>query len=135
MPTQLDSVDAQIVYAELHIPFDFTGMIIDRNATLELQAYPITTSWIDGDANWQSPWSTCGGDLDTLSFYTYTLNYAGDTDVFLDLTEYVKSVIEGGAENLGLMFIPNMHEQRDYDIPQNLVQQIVDSARLKIVYH
>ena len=135
LPTQLDSVDADIVYAELHIPFDFSGMIIDRNATLELQAYPITTAWIDRDADWQSPWSSRGGDLDTLSFYTYTINVSDGPDVFLDLTGYVKAVVEGRAENFGLMFIPNMHEQRDYDIPQNLVQQIVDSARLKIVYH
>ena len=135
LPAQFDSVDAKIVYAELHIPFDFSGLDIEGNSTLELQAYPITTSWIDGDANWQSPWSNRGGDLDTLSFYTYTVNIAGGTDVFLDLTEYVKAVVENHADNSGLMFIPNMHEQRNFDIPQNLVQQITDSARLKIVYH
>jgi len=89
--------DSKIIYAEILIPLDFSNVEIDGNRTLELQAYNITSNWTEQDT-----WNSLAEDIDTLSFYTYTITMSGESHVFMDVTKFVKPIIESNATNFGL---------------------------------
>jgi hypothetical protein len=129
-----DSLEGKkVIYAELLIPLNFSNIDIVGERILELQAHNITSEW-DGNAGWNAPWENAGGDIDTLSFYTYTLKMEGETSVYMDVTHFVKPIIESNTDNFGLMLIPIKHDQNVFHIYRGVYNQIANSARLKIKY-
>jgi len=126
---------AKIVYAELNIPLDFTNADIDGEKVLEFQAFDITTDWTDENAEWDSPWTNDGGDIDSTTFYTYTLTMDGETNTFLDITHFVRRMVETEASNYGLMLFPVKHDEDVFHINSSFETVIENSAQVKIVYH
>jgi len=126
--------DSDIIYAELHVPLDFSGFEIEGNLILEFQAHNITTDWTEENADWDSPWSESGGDIDTLTFYTYTITMDGEADVFMDVTKFVRPIVESGSDNFGMMFVPVKHDRLVFHIPEALVTYFTNSAQLRVVY-
>ncbi|MCD6160789.1 MAG: DNRLRE domain-containing protein [candidate division Zixibacteria bacterium] len=125
--------NSDIIYAELHIPLDFTNADIDGDNILEIQARNITTNWTVENADWDGPWTDEGGDLDTTTFYTYTITMDGETDIFMDVTKFVRAVVEDGSDNFGLMLMPYKYDQEVFHIYQNALSEIRTSAQLRVV--
>jgi thiamine phosphate synthase YjbQ (UPF0047 family) len=73
-------------------------------------------------------------EMDTLLSTSYTVDLANDSTIFMDITDYIKGVVEDDAINQGLMFIPNKFEQRAFHLNRNIVNQIENNARVRIVY-
>ena len=133
LPDEISGSD--VIYAELQIPLDFSNIQIEGALILEFQAHNITSDWTEQNADWDSPWTEPGGDIDTLTFYTYTITMDGETDVFMDVTKFVRPVVENNTDNFGLMFIPVKHDLPVYHIPQGLISYFQNSAQVKIIYH
>jgi hypothetical protein len=133
LPRMLDSV--KISYAEIVIPFDFSGIRISGESMLELQAYPIAHEWTPESA-WNNPWSARGNDLDTLSSFSYTITM-GDRNrsrVYMDVTPFIKEIAGKSRQNYGLMISPRTFETSAFQMPQSIIQQIGNSAILRITY-
>ena len=109
--SEAQGTDKDIIYAELYIPFDFEGVEIEGSLLLELLAYDITTDWTEEGAAWDEPWTEPGGDIDTLSSYTYSI-IINDDDVHMDITRFVQAVLDEELDNCGLMLVP-----LKYDLP------------------
>jgi len=119
----------QIIYAEIVIPLDFSNVEIESNSTLELQAYNITSNWSEEDT-----WNSLAEDIDTLSFYTYTITMSRVAHIFMDVTKFVRPIVENNASNFGLMLVPLKHDTPVFHVNQAIVNQISQSALLRIVY-
>jgi len=125
-------VGKNIIYAELHVALDFSDFQIVGDSILELEGRNITSDWSD-QANWNNPWTEPGGDLDTLSFYSYSLKISPESEMFMDVSQFVKSVAEDGQTNYGLMLMPYKHDLPAFHMRQNLVARIRELAQVKIV--
>jgi len=123
-----------IVYAELTCPLDFSNVEVDGELILEFQAFNITSNWTD-NADWDSPWTDAGGDIDSSTFYTYTLTMADTAHICMDVTGFVRDAVEGNATSYGMMLIPVKHDVNVYNIPQAFATVIENSAEVRIVYH
>jgi len=132
LPDEVEGSD--IIYAELHVPLDFSGFEIEGNLILEFQAHNITTDWTEENADSDGHWSEPGGDIDTLTFYTYTITIDGEADVFMDVTKFVRPIVESGSDNFGMMLIPIKHGRLVFHIPQRLITYFRNSAQLRVVY-
>jgi len=123
----------EIAEAVLQCSLDFTGIQGQGDSVLEFLARDVTTDWTE-TATWSSPWFTPGGDVDTLSFYSYTITMSPAADIFMDMTAFVRSVAQDGRENYGLMLMPFKYDQPDFNVPVNIFQAIGASAQIRIVY-
>ena len=132
LPEALDG--AEILYAEIFMPIDLSNIHAAGDLTLEIMARDITTEWTEEDADWSSPWDETGGDLDSLSFYSYTFTLADADEIHMDITEYVKSIAAPDAYNFGLMLMPVKHDQNVFHLPRYIVSLIKNSAQIKIIY-
>ena len=129
-----DIAGSDIIYAELQIPLDFSNVEIEGALILEFQAHNITSDWTEQNTDWDNPWTEPGGDIDTLTFYTYTITMDGETDVFMDVTKFVNPIVENNTDNFGLMFIPVKHDLPVFHIPQRLIEYFRNSAQVKVIY-
>jgi hypothetical protein len=133
MPRIPDS--SRIIYAEIIIPLDFSGMRINGDSILEFLAYPIAHEWTP-ESNWNDPWTTRGNDLDTLSSYSFSITM-GNRDrskVYLDVTPFVQETKANVRQNFGLMLFPQQTSEMAFHLPQSIIQQIANSAVLRITY-
>ena len=128
LPEILDGKD--IIFAEITASLDFGNIDIAGETKFELQAYNITEDWSADNPTW----NTMADDIDTLSFYTYTFDMSAESAVHMDVTEFVKGIIEGDADNFGLMLIPHKLDQWAFQINRRIVSQIQEHARLRLVY-
>jgi hypothetical protein len=126
---------ARIIYAEIVIPLDFSTTRIAEDSILDLFVYPINHNWTP-ESNWNDPWTTRGNDLDTLSSYSFTITM-GNRDrsrVYLDVTNFVQEIKSSERQNYGLMIFPQQTGETAFHLPQSIIQQITDSAILRITY-
>jgi len=126
---------ARIIFAEIVIPLDFLTTRIDGDSILEFLAVPIIHDWTPESA-WNDPWTSRGNDLDTLSSYSFTITM-GNRDrskVFLDVTNFVREIMTSERQNYGLMIFPQQTGETAFHLPQAIIQQITDSAVLRITY-
>ncbi|MCP4581492.1 MAG: DNRLRE domain-containing protein [candidate division Zixibacteria bacterium] len=124
----------EIVSAELYMPIDLSNVEVEGETILEVMAQNITAGWTEQNASWANPWTESGGDLDSLSFYSYTINITDDEVIRLDLTEFVRSIVQDDADNYGLMLMPFKHDQEIFELPQNTAAVIKNAAQLNIVF-
>jgi hypothetical protein len=125
----------RIIYAEIVIPLDFSNTTIGNDSIMELLAYPINHNWTP-ESSWDDPWSARGNDLDTLSSYSFTITM-GNRDrsrVYLDVTNFVHELKSGLRQNFGLMIFPQQMAETAFHLPQTIIQQITNSAILRITY-
>jgi len=132
LPEALTGVE--VLYAEIFMPIDLSNTNAVGDLSLEITAQNITTEWTEGDADWSGPWDEAGGDLDSLSFYSYTFSLADADEIHMDITEYVKSIAAPDADNFGLMLTPFKHDQNVFRLPRNIVSLFRNSAQVKIIY-
>jgi len=126
---------AIIIYAEIVIPLDFSTTRIAEDSILDLFVYPINHSWTP-ESNWNDPWTARGNDLDTLSSYSFSITM-GNRDrskVYLDVTNFIKEIRLSERQNYGLMLFPQQTGETAFHLPQLIIQQITDSAALRITY-
>jgi len=125
---------SEIIYAELIMSLNFPQADDNSDSVLEIQAYSITTDWSEENADWDGPWTEPGGDIDSLSFYTYTLTMGAGANVFMDVSQFVRSVVEEEVDNFGLMLIPNKYDQPVFEIYSDADDDIGQSGHVRIVY-
>ena len=118
---------SNIVYAELTIPIDLSQVNYEGDDILEIQARDITDDWTEEDAN-------CFSDLDSNSFYSYTINMQNDRAMYMDITEFVHNQVDGELDNFGLMLVPFKYDQQVFNLPRAVISLIRNSARIKIIY-
>jgi hypothetical protein len=126
---------ARIVYAEVVMPLDFSSTRIAGDSIIEFLAYPINHIWTP-ESNWNDPWGTRGNDLDTLSSYSFTITI-GNRDrsrVYLDVTNFIQEIRVSARQNFGLMIFPQQAGETAFHLPQTIIQQITNSAILRITY-
>lgn len=126
---------SRIIYAEIVIPLDFSTTRITEDSILELIDIPIIHDWTP-ESNWNDPWAARGNDLDTLSSYSFTITM-GNRDrskVFLDVTNFVREIKIAERQNYGLLIFPQQTTETAFHLPQAIIQQITDSAVLRITY-
>jgi hypothetical protein len=123
-----------IIFAELCIPLNFGEFNIEGDSLLEIGAFDITTDWTEGNTDWDTPWSNPGGDIDTLSSYTYSIMMGQSDDVHMDITRFVRSVVENGRNNYGLMLIPFKYDQPIFHIYEDVDTQIRNSAEVRVTF-
>jgi hypothetical protein len=126
---------ARIIYAEIVIPLDFSTTRIAEDSILEFLVYPIAHEWTP-ESNWNDPWTARGNDLDTLSSYSFTITMGNRnrSRVYLDVTNFVREIKAAERQNYGLMLFPQQTTETAFHIPQAIIQQITDSAVLRITY-
>jgi hypothetical protein len=125
----------RIIYAEIVIPLDFSNTTIGNDSILELLTYPINHNWTP-ESSWDDPWTARGNGLDTLSSYSFTITM-GNRDrskVYLDVTNFVQEIKIASRQNFGLMLFPQQAIDTAFHLPQAIIQQITDSAILRITY-
>jgi hypothetical protein len=126
---------SRIIYAEIVIPLDFSTTRITEDSILEFLAYPINHNWTP-ESNWNDPWIARGNDLDTLTSYSFSITM-GNRDrskVYLDVTPFVQEIKTNVRQNFGLMIFPQQTGETAFHLPQSIIQQITDSAILRITY-
>jgi hypothetical protein len=133
LPELSDSV--KIIYAEIVVPLDFYSVASMGDSVLELQAYPIIHDWTP-QSSWNNPWSAQSSDLDMLTSFGYTIKMSNrnSSRVYLDVTKFIKEIVCGDKQNFGLMLFPNNFGDRAFQLPPMIVQQIRNSAILRITY-
>lgn len=119
--------NAEIIYAELNFPIDLSQAEYEGDAMLEFQAHNISSDWTEENPD-------CFAAMDDSSFYTYTINMANDRAVHMDITEFVRSLAGGDAENNGLILIPFKYDQDIFNLPSEIISPIRNSAQLRIIY-
>lgn len=132
MPEEINGKD--IIFVELYIPLNFGEFDVVGDSLLEIEAFDITTDWAEENTDWDTPWSEPGGDIDTLSSYTYSTMIGQSENVYMDVTRFVRSVLEDGHSNYGLMLIPFKYDQPVFHIYQNVDAQIRGSAEVRLTY-
>jgi hypothetical protein len=126
---------ARIIYAEIVIPLDFSTTRIAEDSILDLFVYPINHNWTP-ESNWNDPWTARGNDLDTLSSYSFTITMGNRnrSRVYLDVTNFVREIKTAERQNYGLMLFPQQTSETAFHLPQSIIQQLTDSAILRITY-
>ena len=66
--------------------------------------FRITKEWDESSVTWKSPWTTSGGDYDTVALSSNT-NSSYNVWEDYDLTTAVKNIVEAGGDNYGFIFI------------------------------
>ena len=66
--------------------------------------YRVTKEWDESSVTWKSPWSTSGGDYDTVALSSNN-NSSYNVWEEYDLTTAVKNIVEEGGDNYGFIFI------------------------------
>lgn len=132
LPDEINS--KEIIYAELYIPLNFGEFETVGDSLLEIEAFDITTDWNEKNTDWDSPWSDPGGDIDTLSSYTYSIMIGQSEDVYMDITRFVRSLVEDEQENFGLMLIPYKYDQPIFHIYGDIDTQIRGSAEMRLTF-
>ena len=125
-----DSLDSRhIVYAEIVTELDLSYLDIEGISTIELEAFNIISDWNEGDS-----WNSLADNIDTLSFYSYTFETGDDSQVFMDITPFIKGITAGDNANFGLMLIPNKLDQIAFQINEGTLVQLRNNAKIKIVF-
>ena len=132
LPDEINS--KEIIYAELYIPLNFGEFETVGDSILEIEAFDITTDWAEENTDWDSPWSDPGGDIDTLFSYTYSIMIGQSEDVYMDITRFVRNVVEEDQDNYGLMLIPFKYDQSVFHIYEGVDTQIRNSAEVRLTY-
>jgi hypothetical protein len=117
------------------MPLDFSTTRIAEDSILDLFVYPINHNWTP-ESNWNDPWTTRGNDLDTLASYSFSITM-GNRDrskVYLDVTPFVQEIKANVRQNFGLMLFPQQTSEMAFHLPQSIIQQIANSAVLRITY-
>jgi len=122
--------DKHIVYGELVLNLDFSGITYNAGTAMELQAQNITSGWTEGDADWDN----LAEDIDSLSFYTYTFTMSSDANVFMDITTFIQSLVNTDGSNYGLMLVPLLSDQQVFHPDEDLIAQIKGNGSIKITY-
>lgn len=65
--------------------------------------YRLTTGWSEASANWQSPWSSPGGDFDSNLSYAQILNEQKNCAIEVDITGLVQAWVDGDFPNYGML--------------------------------
>lgn len=108
--------DSNLVFAEFS--FAMVPYLVE-NGLLRVDCYAVTTDWNLSDVRWDFPWQIQGGDFDdNLSSMFTTINTSQEIGYF-DLTNIVKTWLNNGAANFGLIFIVPADISSSYQI-QNL---------------
>ncbi len=124
----------EIIFAELYISLDFGEYEAVGDSILEIEAFDITTDWAEENTDWDTPWSDPGGDIDTLSSYTYSIMIGQSESVYMDVTRFVRSLVEDEQENFGLMLIPYKYDQPIFHIYGDIDTQIRGSAEVRLTF-
>lgn len=125
-----DSIENKtITYGELIADLDFSSLEPAGDATMDIQARNITTTWEAETANWDN----LASRIDTLSFYSYTFNMAENSELHMDVTEYIRA-IGSGRSDFGLMLMPYKFFERSFHMSQSILAQLGNTGRLRIVY-
>lgn len=124
----------EIIYTELFIPLSFADAVIVGDSVLEIQAFNIATDWTEENASWDYPWTEPGGDIDSLSSYSFAIKMKVSEDVHLDVSRFVRSVVEDGQFNYGLMLIPLKYDQPVFHFYSNIDSWIRNVAEVRLTY-
>jgi len=125
LPEVVDGAD--ITFAELYVPLANIDFQYDGDGILEIQAQNISSDWSEENA-------ADFNDVDSSTFYTYTIDLSAGEAIHMDITEFIKSLASEEADNFGLMLMPIKLDQNVFQFPRNIISLFSNSARVKIVY-
>jgi hypothetical protein len=126
-----DSIQERgVLYAEIDIDLDFSGVTISGDHTMELRGYNITEDWAAETADWNS----LANDIDPDYFYTHTFEMSDTSRVFMDVTMGLMAYSQGETTYYGFMLFPRKFDEWVYQIDPSIVAQIVANARLRVVF-
>jgi hypothetical protein len=114
MPQELSN--QEIIFAELH--FQATCTIPD-SSSLMIDCAPLILPWTGENATWDN----FGGDLTNgiisgNSTYSGVLN-AGLQDIYLDITDFMRSWQDSSLTNNGLITYPESEQESSFSYSQN----------------
>ena len=124
----------EIVFAELKCLLDFKGFKVEGDPNLDFMAFNITRQWTQG-TDWKSLSKTGSSDIDTTTFYNYTLTISDTAAISMDITEFVVDVVEGKVSNCGIMLVPMKFDDKAFNFPRDFENVIKKNAKVKITYH
>ncbi len=126
LPEELN--DKEIMYAELY--FDLPPFRLQSDSLFEIRVYPILAEWSEGNIGY----STSESITDSISVGANYLQLRDSTHFQIDLTSYVRGVIEGERQNFGLIGLTDLFGNANLRLPDGLSGQLRQLARIRVVY-
>lgn len=93
---------------------------------LEIEVYPLTTSWESRSVSWTSPWQNAGGDFDYGDVALVAITGGESLRGHADITDIVRSWIEGRRTNDGIILVCSEEFPGDFQLELGNQQAPVD---------
>jgi hypothetical protein len=97
-----DIADSTLTFAEFSI--GITPQLTSESI-LSIECYPLTTYWDFGNVSWNNPWQNSGGDFEEDELTMFSTISDSSNLAYFDMTQTVKSWLNGTRDNFGLIFI------------------------------
>ncbi len=95
----------------------------------------VTTPWVDRSPTWEAPWRTPGGDVEGTAPITEVLwKETARTSLSFDVTEMVRDVADGEAEDCGFLLTVPSHRGQGLSTAELAALGSLEGARLRISY-
>ena len=121
-----ESVDeTEVIYVE--IEFDLTLQAPQGSSIFELRAYPLLSNWTEQSIEYDAL-------TDSLSYGSYTISIGDQDDFHIDITEFVREIVEEERTNYGLMFDADLLGDSYIRVPANTGNAIKTNAVVNIIY-
>ena len=94
--------DSNLTFAELRF-----GIIprLAGDSILTINCHAVTSTWSPDNVGWNVPWLNPGGDFEPDEFTFFTTASAENGEIQFDITETIRSWLNGNRPNFGLIFI------------------------------
>jgi hypothetical protein len=83
---------------------------------LEIEVYPLTTSWDSRSVSWTSPWQNVGGDFDDEDVTLVAITRGESLKGHADVTDIVRSWTKGTRTNRGIVLISSREFPGDFQL-------------------
>jgi len=123
LPTEVQG--KEIVYSSLR--FTLPDLELNREVLMEIAVFPILQEWSEDEIDYD-------GVIDSLSIGSFTIKLGANSQFDVDITPYVRQIVQDGRSNFGLMGTAQPLGDLNVQIPENADVYIANSAEVKLVY-
>jgi hypothetical protein len=108
---------------------------ISVESPVRLVAHPVITAWDSSTVSWTSPWEDDGGDYDSDVRSVYDVYPGRDSgrQIWLNVTEYVRSIADGESD-YGLMMFPPTSVDGGFAPSIDVLFETPTQIRIGVVY-
>ena len=117
--------DKEIIYVE--IEFELSLQAPQGSSVFELRAYPLLSDWTEQNIEYDAV-------TDSMSYGAYTISIGDQDDFHIDITEFVREIVEGERTNYGLMCDADLLGDSYVRVPANVGNAIKNNAVINIIY-